>query len=58
MNSAKSRLVKLFRFFAKAQEDSLSVDFLFVAQAAQNPAIDFLAFEEAAVKDRGGWFSL
>ena len=49
MNSAKFRLVKLFRFFVTAREDSPSVDFLFLAQAARNPAIDFLFFGEAAV---------
>ena len=58
MNSAKSRLVKLFRFFTTPQEDSPSVDFLFMAQAARNPAIEFLVFGEAAVKSPGGWFSL
>ena len=47
MSSTKSRLVKLFHFFATAQEDSPSLDFIFVAQAARNPAIDFLVFEEA-----------
>ena len=58
MNFAKSSLVKIFRFFTTPQEDSLSVDFLFVAQAARNPAIEFLVFGEAAVKIPGWWFSL
>ena len=63
MNSAKSRLVKFFRFFTTVQEDSPSdsdspEDFLFVAQTAQNPAIDFLVFGEAAVKSAGGWYSV
>ena len=58
MNSAKSRLVKRFRLFATPQEDSPSVDFLFIAQKTRNPAINFLLFGEAAVKSPGGSFSL
>ena len=57
MNSAKSRLVKLFHFFEAPQEDFLSADFLLVAEAAQNPAID-LFFGEAGVKSPSGLFSL
>ena len=48
MNSAKFRLVKLFRFLVTAREDSPTLDFPFLAQAARNPAMDFLFFEEAA----------
>ena len=58
MNSAKYRLVKLFRFLATEQEDSPSVDFLLVAHAAKNLAIDFPVFGEAAAKNPGGWYSL
>ena len=58
INSAKFRLVKLFHFFATPQEDSLSVDFIFVVQATGNPASDILVFGEAAAKSPGGRFSL
>ena len=58
MISAKYRLVKLFRFLETEQEDFPSVDFLLVAQAAKNLAIDFPVFGEAAAKNPGGWFSL
>ena len=55
MNSAKSRLVKLFHFFEAPQEDFLSADFLFAAEAAQNSAID-LFFERQVSKALVGFF--
>ena len=58
MNSYKSRLVKLFPFFFATPPDYLSVNFIFVAQVARDPATDFSDFGEAAVKIPDGWFSL
>lgn len=56
MNSDKSRLVILFHFFAMSREDSPSIDFLFVEQAARNPALEFFVLRESVVKSPGGWF--
>ena len=58
INTVQSRLVKLFHFFATPQEDSPSVDFFFVTQAALNSAIDLLIFGETVVKSSGRLFSL
>ena len=58
INSAKSRLVKLFRFFPTPHKGSSSTYFIFVTQAAWSLEIDFLVCRKAAFKSPGGLFSL